>query len=572
MATIKRNSSNQDYTNNSDGFDITGGTTRRTLTVSGSNITLLGSGSATLTFPTGSDSLVGYAYFNTYTGSIVRDSASFNSRINNISGGDTSGLTKTASFHPYSASINSFTASVTRDSASFDSRINAVVGGSGVSNAVFGEYTASIITNRQTSNYTLALSDRNKLVEMNSSSANLVTFPLNATVPIPTGSQFLISQYGSGSTSITSGSSTVLIKSPNDSLVFSGQYSAVSAIKRDVDEWYVWGDLGTSSFSIIGANGYLALFSGSNNLTGSILQQINNTILLTGSMLITGSFNIINEFTATDPEIPTNGVTLFQRYKAGRRMSAQMGPSGVDYQFQPVLFANKIGLWKALGNNLYVSTSSFGNTSTGSATVRNVSFNEGFLSTLRRVGYVTVNAASQSAGTRHGASQFSRGPRPGWGGFYYVARFGIQNTGSNYANMRIAVGLFENANPIPFNQQPTAQVNCLYVGKNSGSNNSFEFGYNDSTGTATTQSISSSIQFSVSGAYELRLFSPPSGSTVYFSFTRLDILSQTIEWSASVNIPSRTSSLSPQMTVNTGDVPMGVISIDPISQYIETDN
>lgn len=59
MATIKRNSGNQDYTNNADGFDVTGGTTRRKLTVTGADMTLTGGGSNTYTFPAATSTLWG---------------------------------------------------------------------------------------------------------------------------------------------------------------------------------------------------------------------------------------------------------------------------------------------------------------------------------------------------------------------------------------------------------------------------------------------------------------------------------------------------------------------------------
>jgi hypothetical protein len=55
-----------------------------------------------------------------FTASVVRDSASFDSRINL--------KTDLTEFRPYSQSINVFTASVIRDSASFDSRINGMSG------------------------------------------------------------------------------------------------------------------------------------------------------------------------------------------------------------------------------------------------------------------------------------------------------------------------------------------------------------------------------------------------------------------------------------------------------------
>lgn len=53
----KKNSINLSATTNADGFDIGGGTTLRTLTVTGGDVTIAGSGSAVITFPTASGTL-----------------------------------------------------------------------------------------------------------------------------------------------------------------------------------------------------------------------------------------------------------------------------------------------------------------------------------------------------------------------------------------------------------------------------------------------------------------------------------------------------------------------------------
>jgi len=63
----KQNSVNLDITNNADGFSIAGGSTSRTLGVSGADITLVGSGSATLTFPTTSTTIAGLGIAQTFT-------------------------------------------------------------------------------------------------------------------------------------------------------------------------------------------------------------------------------------------------------------------------------------------------------------------------------------------------------------------------------------------------------------------------------------------------------------------------------------------------------------------------
>lgn len=63
----KNNASNQDYTNNADGWDLSGGSTKRKLTVTGADIILTGSGSNTYTYPAASDTLVGRASTDTLT-------------------------------------------------------------------------------------------------------------------------------------------------------------------------------------------------------------------------------------------------------------------------------------------------------------------------------------------------------------------------------------------------------------------------------------------------------------------------------------------------------------------------
>lgn len=55
----KNSAVNLDITNNADGFDVTGGTTRRKLTTTGADVTLTGSGTNTYVFPSTSTTLIG---------------------------------------------------------------------------------------------------------------------------------------------------------------------------------------------------------------------------------------------------------------------------------------------------------------------------------------------------------------------------------------------------------------------------------------------------------------------------------------------------------------------------------
>ena len=71
MSLINKNSAGQDYTNNADGASLGGGVLKRFLNWIGGNITLTGGGSATLTFPTNSDTMVGRASIDTLTNKAI---------------------------------------------------------------------------------------------------------------------------------------------------------------------------------------------------------------------------------------------------------------------------------------------------------------------------------------------------------------------------------------------------------------------------------------------------------------------------------------------------------------------
>ena len=83
----KQNSVNLDITNNADGFSIAGGSTSRILGISGGDVTIVGSGSATLTFPTSSTTIAGLGITQTFTSlqsfsaGISASGATFNGNI-----------------------------------------------------------------------------------------------------------------------------------------------------------------------------------------------------------------------------------------------------------------------------------------------------------------------------------------------------------------------------------------------------------------------------------------------------------------------------------------------------------
>jgi hypothetical protein len=100
----------------------------------------------------------------------------------------------------------------------------------------------TVTTNRQTASYTLVLSDRGKLIEMNVATANNLTVPLNSSVSFPIGTQIDIIQYGAGQTTIVA-TGGVTIRSTNSWLKINARYGAATLIKIASDEWYLVGNI-----------------------------------------------------------------------------------------------------------------------------------------------------------------------------------------------------------------------------------------------------------------------------------------------------------------------------------------
>lgn len=90
-------------------------------------------------------------------------------------------------------------------------------------------------------NYTLILSDRAKMVEMNNgATANTLTVPSDA-VAFPIGTQVILLQTGAGQTTITPASGVTVNGTPG--LRLRAQWSSATLIKRASNTWVAIGDL-----------------------------------------------------------------------------------------------------------------------------------------------------------------------------------------------------------------------------------------------------------------------------------------------------------------------------------------
>ncbi|TXG82092.1 MAG: hypothetical protein E6R13_05425 [Spirochaetes bacterium] len=307
-----------------------------------------------------------------------------------------------------------------------------------------------------------------------------------------------------------------------------------------------------------------------NSSSGEVQYNDNGKLSGTSKLLINSDGNLTLVDINTTPSAPSENIKLFSRLKAGRSILAQIGSSGVDFSFQPCLWANKVGWYTANGNSSTVSISGLGNTATGTATTRNCTSTNLFTS-MRRVGYVSATTAGSSAGTRHGAQQFWAGNAPGLGGYMYVARFGISSA-ATVSGQRSFVGLLASTAALS-NVNPSSNTSIAMLGFGVDSADSaWTFMHGNGT-TVTKDTLTGTFparNLSVS-MFEARIYCKPNNAgTIYYS---LEVLGggSYYEGTATTTLPSATTFLSPQIWTNNGTTALAC-GIDVVTQYIETDN
>lgn len=342
-----------------------------------------------------------------------------------------------------------------------------------------------------------------------------------------------------------------------------------------------------SNLTGIGSGSSTYVQPGSNIITGGtinspIISVVNspsfNNLSLSGQLTsidgILGNTFSANSINLREIEIPNNPIsaaTIFVRNKAGRRMTGQVGPSGIDYTFQPSVYGNKIALWNPPGNSTTVPgvLGMAALTATGTVTLRNVATTNMFTRT-KRLSVVSNSAAGSLCGYRLAVAQYTVGNGSGLGGFMYVIRFGVSD--SNTAT-RMFVGL-RNTTAAPANVEPSTLTNCIGVGNGAANTNLFIYYGGSAAQTPIDLGANFPCNTNSVDLYELTLFAPPnSNNTVGYRIERLntgDVASGTLTGVAGTALPASTTLL----TLNdfrTNNVNGGSVSIDYVSIYVETD-
>lgn len=97
--------------------------------------------------------------------------------------------------------------------------------------------------NSKAVDYTLLLTDVNKVIQFTKATAQVLTVPLNAAVAFPIGTVTPIIQTGAGSVTVAGDIGVTVSKLAAKTLVVGGQYGEAKLRKIAADVWLLTGDL-----------------------------------------------------------------------------------------------------------------------------------------------------------------------------------------------------------------------------------------------------------------------------------------------------------------------------------------
>jgi len=110
------------------------------------------------------------------------------------------------------------------------------------SNGQWNMYGSVKIIRTITANHTVEMLDMGRILNVNVSTANNLTIPLDSTVSFPVGATIDVAQYGAGQTTVV-GTVGVTIRSKNSHKKISTRYGSIRLMKLATNDWLLTGDL-----------------------------------------------------------------------------------------------------------------------------------------------------------------------------------------------------------------------------------------------------------------------------------------------------------------------------------------
>lgn len=323
------------------------------------------------------------------------------------------------------------------------------------------------------------------------------------------------------------------------------------------------GTAANPSINVIGSPVLTGLTSGTISGTSISAETLTATTVRANSI-------ILEAYSATTSATSiTSGLKIYDRKKAGRNQLETFDPIGQTTTFQSHFGTTNVRYIKAVGNG-GTTLATLGLVPAIGGTSQPKSYSTAsLLGSLQRVGMRTTATQQTTASlitNNGGAVPFWLGNAANLGGFHMICRFGIAQS---QTNMRWFVGLYSAVTAIS-NVEPSSLGSIIGFGIDSGQT-TIRFINNDNAGTATMTDLGSNFPATTANAvYEVQLYTPPCGTTIYYSIERLDASSPTIlEGEVNTNIPSNTTFLGGHLYINNSTTAADAI-MDFIQLHIET--
>lgn len=286
---------------------------------------------------------------------------------------------------------------------------------------------------------------------------------------------------------------------------------------------------------------------------------------------LTGIFGAGTTYTGIDkPSIPAeNNLITWAQSIGGRMMMRMMGPSGVDITLQPAIFGNGIILVSPSATTTFSVLGTPLPTAVGTVATPLITAGVSLRASTRRT---TVT----SAATANSASELRLSTTPVYlgevfgnataGGFFFVSRTSLSTT---TLLQRQILGLLSASTAIATTQNPSALLNCIFLGNDSADTN-MQIMYNDGAGTCSKIDLGANFpSTNITAMYELVLFCRPNGDSVTYRVTRLET-GDTAVGTLTTNLPAKATLLYPHLYANNGGTAAAVV-LEFMRLYIETD-
>ena len=289
-------------------------------------------------------------------------------------------------------------------------------------------------------------------------------------------------------------------------------------------------------------------------------QWTESTAALIGTDLITLSAR------GSNPSTPgANTLLLYDYPIAGRQMARMMGSSGLDTALQPALFGNGIILLAPNTTTTMFAMGTVAPTIVGTASTPALSANS-LRESTRRTQLLSAATANSADELRIAYASIWRGNGAGLGGFFFRARFAYA---TNVATQRLAAGLWAATGATSTSAEPSALVNAIFVGNDSGDSN-LQMMVNDASGACSKVDLGASFpKNELNAIYDISFFAASNGSDIKYTITKLTD-GATASGTIDSNLPAAATFLAPHIYMNNGAT-ASAVTIDVMRLYIETD-